>query len=134
MTSPGRPGLVSGLLSYLTLNPVPQFPYAAPARSPFAPGRPESPGKLREGGAGTPVMHGRESVEPPLRNCRGEMGRLNPVREEHGAKPIELTHSSVPQSMLLPPRPPRPVAVARHPPPAAGRLPKAARPAPPTHG
>lgn len=44
------------------------------------------------------------------------MGRLNPVREERGAKPTELTHSSVPQSMLLPPRPPRPVAVASHPP------------------
>lgn len=50
------------------------------------------------------------------------------VREELGARQIGLTHSSVPQSMLLPPRtpprtpPPRPVRVARHPPPAAGRF------------
>lgn len=55
-------------------------------------------------------------AQRPSRVLQGKAGVWTPGREELGAGRIGLTHSSVPQSMLLPPMPtppPHPVPTAR---------------------
>lgn len=68
-------------------------------------------------------MEGK-AQNPRWGTAGGKAGVWTPGREELGAGRIGLTHSSVPQSMLLSPmptQPPHPVPAARRPPPAVRR-------------
>lgn len=122
---------------------MPQFPYAAPARSPLAPGLPETSRETpREGGAGTTGIGGRESVELRLRNCRGQGERLDPSKIRAWSQ-ADGTHPQLGAPIHAAPAEAATEAAApgpRRPPPSAGKLSRrlCARPrpaqAPPTRG